>query len=103
MDAALRAVIEDGIRQAQSLVGETVTLGDTDYTCTASGMVKGTLESMQGGLVSIMNVSICVMQADLSLAPAINSTASFRGFPFRVNGVDDGETFWEIFLIQEFA
>jgi hypothetical protein len=103
LDADLQAEIDDAISQLQGLTGETVIFAGVSYPASASSMLNGTLEFLQGGAADIQNITVCVRQSILPIPPAINTVARFRGLNLRVKSVNDGGTIWEILLIQEFA
>jgi hypothetical protein len=103
LNAELQAEMVDAIRQLQGETAGTVTLAGVDYPCTASSMVTGRLDLVQGGALAIKSVTVSVLQADLPIEPTVNSLAVFRGNNLRVLSTDDAETFWSIMLVQEDA
>jgi hypothetical protein len=66
-------------------------------------MINGSLEFLQGGAANMRNVSVCVLQSDLPIAPTVNTLAVFRGVEFRVKSIADSGTLWQLTLVQEFA
>src|ERR1700733_6223335 len=103
MNASLLARLDGAVQQLQSIASETVTLAGIGYTCTAATMLNGSLEFFQGGATDVLNVSVCVLQSDLPIAPSINTVAVFRSADFRGKSIADSGTLWQLTLIQELA
>ena len=103
MNASILTRLDGAVQQLQATTRETVTLAGIAYTCTAATTLNGSLEFSQGGAADMQNVSVCVLQSDLPIAPSINTVAVFRVADFRVKSVDDSGTLWQLTLIQEFA
>lgn len=99
----IQAAMTDAGRQLQSISGETVVLDGVTYTCVPASELKGSLDFAEGGAISMLNVIVNVLQADLVAAPAIDTLADFRGNPLRVKSVDDAGTIWQILLVQQFG
>lgn len=92
-----------GARLVQALTGEPITIGVVGYTCTPSTMVTSTPEFVAGGMIDKQAITVTVLQADLTTAPAIDTLVSFRGAAFRVFETEDAVVSWQIHLIQEQA
>jgi hypothetical protein len=92
-----------GVRLVQGLTGETLTLSGTDYSVTASNMITGTPEWVAGGLINKLSIIVTLLKADYPSVPAIDTLAQFRGYNFRLIGLEDAGLSWQIHLVQEQA
>ncbi|SRR5258708_1690961 len=103
MNPGLVKQIIQGVRLVQGLTGETITIDGTDYTCTASTMVTGMPEFVQGGLINRQAITVTLLQVDFPTVPVIDTLAQFRGYPFRIIGYEHAGLTWQIQLVQEQA
>jgi hypothetical protein len=92
-----------GVRLVQGLTGETLTLSGTDYSVTASNMITGTPEWVAGGLINKLSIIVTLLKIDYPTVPVIDTLAQFRGYNFRLIGLEDAGLSWQIHLVQEEA
>jgi hypothetical protein len=92
-----------GVRLVQRLTGETLTLSGIDYSVTASNMITGTPEWVAGGLINKLSIIVTLLKADYPSVPVIDTLAQFRGYNFRLIGLEDAGLTWQIHLVQEQA
>ena len=85
----------------QSINGESITLAGRTYTCLPADLITGNRLWEPGGASSQANITVSILKEDLSVAPATNTLATFRGLALRVFDSDDADTFWTVQLIQE--
>ena len=92
-----------GVRLVQGLTGETFTIAGSNYTVTASTMVSASPEWVAGGMIDKLTIIVTLLKADYPTEPVIDTFAQFRGYSFRVVGVEDSGLGWQIQLVQEQA
>jgi hypothetical protein len=92
-----------GIRLVQGLTGETIQIGGTNYTCTASTLVTGVPEFVAGGVINKLAITVTILKADFPNVPVLDTLASFRTYNFRIFSCEDAGLHWQISLVQEGA
>ena len=103
MNAQLVNQLVAGVRLVQGLTGETLTIGGANYSVTASTMVTGNPEWVAGGLINKLSIIVTLLKADYPSVPVIDTLAQFRGYNFRMIGLEDAGLVWQIQLVQEQA
>jgi hypothetical protein len=104
LNAQLQAQLTASARIVQGYAGETLMLAGVDYTVTAAEELGGHLDLVQGGAFEMRSIRVCLLQADLPAAPAVNTPCIFRFLTFRVRDVSDASgIYWTLTLEQQFA
>jgi hypothetical protein len=103
LNAQTTAAFIDAQRLLQSVNGETITIAGTDYPCLAADLITGNRVWEQGGATQQITITVSVLKDDLPNTPLSNTLATFRGLDLRVISVSDGDTFWQIDLVQHLA